>query len=261
MTNNVGTPDWQRGIVTAGKLLATIPAGTTTETVTVPPNAQSLAVVLNYVDVQTYVDVKGSTTGRSYSGAWRPSEVPFSYADSFYYFAVASQLDAQVEIRLSTAPTSPWYVFSESGVTLVDVAELVPTLQPDVNGSYYGITTVGYMAQSQRFSSLSLDGNGRLVTMPPTSGLSKAVAAGTTQLLALPSGNSWYLYGIDVVASAASVQTVTLIDSTGNTIATVSPPASGESKSVDLGGFYTNGSVSVTASAAATVTLRYTLGP
>ena len=261
MTSNVGTPDWQRGIVTAGKLLATVPAGVGTVTVTVPPNAQSLAVVLSAGDVQTAVTVRGVTTTRSYPGAWRAANVPFAFSDSFYYFGVASQLDPQVKITLSVLPGAAWYVFSESGVTLVDVAELVPTFQQDINGSFYGITVVGYMAQTQRFSSIALDGNGRLVTMPPTTGTSKVIAVGTTQLLAIPGANAWYLYGVDVVSAAASVQTVTLTDSLGNTIATISPPASGESKSVSLDGFYTYGSVSATATAAATVTLRYALGP
>ena len=258
---NIGTPDWQRGTVGAGKLLATVPGTDTSVTVSVPPNAQSLVIVVSYSSPENYVEVKGVTTGRGYTGALRTSDEPPSYGDAWYYFAVSSSLDEQVTVTLAAAPTSDWYVLSETGVTMVDVAELIGVQQYDYNTANSGLAVLGWSWQAKNYSSLVIDSFGRLVPFGPTVGVSKVLAAGTTQLLAAPGSGEWYLFGLDVEASGGVATSVALVDGAGNTFATVGVATVGDSRSVDLAATVTSSTVSVTASAAATVTLRYTPGP
>jgi hypothetical protein len=258
---NIGTPDWQRGIVSAGKLLATVPAATTSVTVDVPPNAQTLVVAMTYVTYEAFVKVKGVTTGRQYPGALRPSDVASTYADAFYYFSVSSQVDEQVEVTIAAATPDPWYVFSQSGVTVVDVAELIGVVQYDYNGAEYGLSVLGLSPQLGQYASLEIDENGRLIPFGPTNSTGLlAVPTASGQLLAAPASGNNYLFGADVLSTATLAGTVTLTIG-GVAIAAASFAAQG-TESIDLDGYVTNGVVDMVASQAGySVALRYTPGP
>ena len=260
MSPNVGTPDWQRGIVSAGLLIGTASGSQPSITVDIPPNAQTIVVAFTGGGSPTSITCQGVTTGNYYPGAYRKGSASISSRDT-YLFMVSSQLDDQVTITpLPNVNYGDWSVYSQSGVNIVDVPEILDLLQIGAAvSSGQGVNIFG--SDGVRARIISVDSNGRQVPLVPAVGNKVAVAVGTTQVVAAPTSGEWYLYGLDVEASGGVATTVTLTDSTGNTIAEVSVLTANDSKSVDLSGFVTSGSVSVTATAAATVTIRYALGP
>lgn len=259
MPSNIGTPDWQRATVSAGKLLASVPSGTSSVTVELPPNAQTIAILLPTSDYATDVTVAGVTTGLQYPVVYRPFTSNLG-ADIQFFASVMPSLDTSVVVQIAPNPGSEWWVYAMTSTEVVDVPALATVMAyVQVSDPQNGLVVVGWDGAS--YHPPRTDTTGRVVIAPPANGHQAAVAAGTTQLLAAPGSGEWYLYGLDVVASGGVATTCTLTDSTGNTIAEVSVPTAGDSKSVDLSGFVTSGSVSVTATAAATVTLRYAPGP
>jgi hypothetical protein len=126
---NIGTPDYQRGVVSAQALLATVPANTATFTVGVPPNTETLAVIFPGVASVSAISCTGTTTGATYLGVYTQpqSAIP---ADGTYFFDVSSAIDASVTITVTNPPASSWYVYSDSGVHIVaDVSKLTNNLR------------------------------------------------------------------------------------------------------------------------------------
>lgn len=257
MTQIVGTPDWQRGVVSAGKLLATMAAGTSTVTVAVPPNARSLVVCLSYVEQPAFVEVKGTTTGRSYVGNTFPADIQPAYSDSFYVFDVASQLDAEVTISLPAATTDPWYVYSSTATSILSIPDLSATMaNPVYLGSPPGITIIGWDG-TPHAQALATDKVGRLAIMPPTDAVSLPLTVASEQILARSTTGGYYLFGYDVYPDGAmTAGTVEVLNNGVLVSAVVADPST--PCSIDLKGFYTFGPVEVSYSGTnASIVLRY----
>lgn len=123
-----GSPDGQRGITTAQKLLATTAPGTSSATVTVPPNAETIVVAVPLPPAGPKAVCQGVTTGFDYPGLSAPSQYSTpSHAE--FLFDVSSALDAQVTITLQFSPARAWYVISDQGVRITaDASKLTSRL-------------------------------------------------------------------------------------------------------------------------------------
>lgn len=115
--STIDTPDNQRGVVSAQLKLATVAGGTTTATVTVPPNTETLIVIGDPPGVGALASCRGVTTGIYYLGT-TISNPTLASADVITFFDVTSVIDQQVTIAWDTAPASTWYVYSDAGVHL-----------------------------------------------------------------------------------------------------------------------------------------------
>lgn len=261
----VGSPDYQRGVVSSEKLLATVAAGTTSVVVAIPPNVTRIIVAWKtYIDQQS-VTVTGNTTGMTYPGSSLNIN-NVGYNSFFYEFEVSPVIDDQVTVSIQAIlATAQWYVLSTSDTDVVNIPALSNLIQVDnAVTNELGINimgTDGPLTGTHDSHIISVDTNGRMVPLVPTVGIKVTVPAGTTQVISAPTSGSWYLFGIDVSITGGTTTPVTLIDSNGNTIAYDDPPSGGESHSINLGGFCTTGSVSVTVTTGATVVLRYAPGP
>jgi len=112
------TPDYQRGVVSAQQLLATVAAGTAEVTVDVPPNAETLIVCVQEYPSSLFIRAVGVTTGVVYPTAF------CSTGDGIVtwqaqFFDCSSPLDSKVQITCATAPSQPWYVYSDAAVHVV----------------------------------------------------------------------------------------------------------------------------------------------
>jgi hypothetical protein len=122
--SNIGTPDYQRGVVSAQALLATVPANTTTVTVGVPPNAETLIVTAPVAPITPTLYCVGVTTGLRYPGTPIPP-AGAGYPGATYFFDASSALDSQVTFQFLIAPTHEWFVYSDAGVHITaDLSKL-----------------------------------------------------------------------------------------------------------------------------------------
>jgi len=112
---NYGSPDWQRGFYSAQKLLATIPAGQQLTDVTIPPNCESLVVMVPSPQAGQNVQVKGTTTGLIYVGTTYGMFAGGGNAETFV-FDCSSEVDSQVQIEISPTGTATAYVYADAGV-------------------------------------------------------------------------------------------------------------------------------------------------
>ena len=157
---NIGTPDWQYGVVSAGTLLASEPSTSSSVSVDLPPNASTLMVFTEFE--LTLYDVKcvGNTTGVEYPGLVRAPAQGIQMR-SVVLFDVASQVDSSVTITLFQGPATPWYVYSSSGTHVVDVPELAMlVVEESLNPHGYGIMALGSDGAEARY--LSTDSSGKL---------------------------------------------------------------------------------------------------
>lgn len=260
MSNVVGTPDWQRGTVSPGKLIATVPPGTLTTTVSIPANAQAIAVAsqpgLNLGDVI----VRGVQSGIYYQGAGVIVDVNTLSAIQIFPLPLTG-LDTSLDVSVlsSTAP-SPWYVYalSQSGALWVmGIDRMVMEAGNPI--PYYGVPTLVSDGSNMLFP--LVDGNGRQISLVPTVGHSQTVAAGTTQLLVPAFGTGDYLFSIDVINTSGVANTLTFTDASGNTIGIVALAVADPTFTTELQGFRITTALSVTATAAATIVVRYAPGP
>ncbi len=125
--NNVDTPDHQYSAVSAQRLLATIPAGTTTIDVDLPINLETLVLVAQVVDYPTYITVTGKTTGVQYAGVALPPLDSGSSWSQFLY-DVSSAVDATVTITFASATVADIYAYSDAGVHLIADPNLAAAL-------------------------------------------------------------------------------------------------------------------------------------
>lgn len=113
----IDTPDYQRGVVNAQKLLGIIAAGDLSLTVGVPPNAESIVIVVGDVTQGFLVTVTGNTTGMLYVGMAWPQALAGN-ANGTWVFDASSPLDDAVTVRLTAPSTLPTYIYADSGVHL-----------------------------------------------------------------------------------------------------------------------------------------------
>lgn len=125
---SIDTPDYQRGLVSAQKLLATVPAGTDFVVVGVPPNAESVVVAGSPGTTALGAAVAGVTSGIVYSGALLTG-TNVSGVTPQWVFDVSSVVDEQIQVTCFTDPQQQWFVYADAGVHLtVDTSKLGNTL-------------------------------------------------------------------------------------------------------------------------------------
>lgn len=260
MAQNVGTPDWQRGIATPQKLLAAVAGGTGSVIVAVPPNAESLVVFA--------VGAPGLGTLSAYG---EPSNIFYPIQESFsvhggnssgqYFINVSGQVDTEVLFGWSIAPGSTWYVYSDQAPHISfdpNVGQLVQ--ERDSLLGLWGVLALGSDTVNQHV--IETDSHGRLIPLVPTLTTGAVVmTTSPTQLVAAPASGAWYLFGVDFRNDSAARDTPSLLDSTSAQL-TLSGVAAGGSDHVDLKGYRTTGKVQIVGlTTSAYVTLRYAPGP
>ena len=157
---NIGTPDWQYGVVSAGMLLASEPGTSASVTVAIPPNAKTLFVFALPGNDWKGLRCVGATTGVEYPGVQRL--LTFNITSNYcVLFDVASQVDSSVIITWALQPSEQWYVYSSSSTHVVDVPELAAMAQePNVPPVNFGILAIGSDGTDARI--LSTDSSGKL---------------------------------------------------------------------------------------------------
>ena len=145
---NYGSPDWQRGVYSAQKLLATVAGGTRTASVTVPPNAETIVVSIPGGAGAYRLSLQGQTSLTEYPGiqAIQQTNIPIT---PMWFFDVSQCLDPIVEVIFTIAPATTWYVYADAGIHLTaDITKIanasgieyvIPTL-PDTAGSDHPAT-------------------------------------------------------------------------------------------------------------------------
>jgi hypothetical protein len=171
----VGAPDWSRAVLNAGKLLATVAAGTTSTVVTVPTNARVLYVAVPYNVNLSGATCVGATTGLAYEGILYPAQIFPGAADNFLVFDVSSQLDAQVTISLFGFVPLKWYVYSSTSINIVSVPDIAAASETDFNTGKRGFVVLAYESGAATFSSLHVDANQSLYVIDQQ--ILKAMAA------------------------------------------------------------------------------------
>lgn len=256
---NIGTPDWQRGVVTAGKMLASVPAGTGSITVELPPNACTLVVMIPSGSLPNGVDCVGGTTGMYYPGTEMVNAADAT-AGAMYAFTVSPETDPSVGVQMAPAPTVEWYVYAGNEVTVVSIAEIAKvTAYEGQTGRNHGITVLGN--DGSEATLISTDSNGRIIPMVPTESVDVTLTGASDSLLAAPASGRWYLFGFDVAVATGTAGVVTL-SAGGVVIATAQVGTTVNlTDHVDLGGFATGSAVTADGPANIAVTLRYAPGP
>jgi len=281
MSNVVGTPDWQRGVVSAGKLLKVVPANIQSTTVPIPPNAAALFVAMAERLAPNTVAIIGVQTGFLYPLTELPGATPYPY-DTFIAAPVLSALDQEVTIVFGVAPTSPWYVVSES------TAELVLTGVLDLLISETGQTTnpIGIMAlgsdgtysvalatdaSGKLVSLVGFDGSypralvtdvsGKLIPLVPTETQSTATTGSDALMIAAPASGAWHLFGFSVGPIGAGASGPCELSSGLSGRLNASYFNASYPFSVNLYGFRTTYAVSVNAPNNNLAVLTYAPGP
>ena len=259
MSNVVGTPDWQRGVVSAGKLLKVVPANIQSTTVSIPPNAAALFIAMAERLAPNTLAIIGVQTGFLYPLTELPGATPYPY-DTFIAAPVLSALDQEVTIVFGVAPTSPWYVVSES------TAELVLTGVLDLLISETGQTTnpIGIMALGSDGTysrALATDSLGHMIPLVPTKAQSTSTTGSSALMIAAPASGAWYLFGFSVEPIGAGVSgSCELSDGTSGRLNASYFNAS-YPFFVDLHGFRTTAAVYVNAPNNNLAVLLYAPGP
>lgn len=117
-SGGIDTPDFQTGVVSAQKLLASCAAGVTERAVYVPVNAETLIIVATEQNAISSISVTGNTTGIScpLSSISAPEGSGFSPT---WYADVSSVLDDAVTVSITFGVASAWYIYADSGVHMV----------------------------------------------------------------------------------------------------------------------------------------------
>lgn len=114
----VDTPDYQRGVVSAQVLLAHVAANVGSESIGIPPNAETICVVLSGAPpIGTVVTLATSGGIIPQLGVSLPA--PNSRQPVTWFFDASSVLTATTIVRITPTPTSEWFVYADSGVHLV----------------------------------------------------------------------------------------------------------------------------------------------
>lgn len=197
----IDTPDYQAGVVSAQKLLASVAAGTATVTTGIPPNCETLVVAAPPGSASGQPICFGTSTFINYPGTQVFPPATTS-ASSVFAFDVSSVIDAQLRITWPTAPTSPWYVYSDSGVhTIADTSS-----HKDANGSIFTVSVIPYGQPGshppQELTTISaVAAANALIVTAPGAGKRLRVFGGSIAMAA--AGMDGYLY--DLVDSTAFV--------------------------------------------------------
>jgi hypothetical protein len=121
----VDTPDNQRGVVSAQVLLGAFPANSRLQTIGIPPNTETLVVVVRSLGLtRPTVQCTGLSTNMGYPAITSPSAQ--SGTASTFYFDVSATLDTEVTLSLDLIDGGDlWYAYADAGVHVVnDVGKL-----------------------------------------------------------------------------------------------------------------------------------------
>lgn len=139
----IDTPDYQRGIVNAQKLLATEGPTSTGVTVGIPPNCETLVVAVEPGFSPVLVQCLGVLSGIQYPGV----RLIYSYQANggmVWLFDVSDVIDRELVLEWDGAPGAVWYVYSDAGVhATTDVGA-----NRDRNGTQFVVPVVPYAATS-----------------------------------------------------------------------------------------------------------------
>lgn len=119
----IDTPDYQQGVVSAQALLATESSGSTTVTVTLPANCQTLVIVCEGGSGSPTVTVTGAGTSIPYPGS-QLAQGTNTGSNVAFMFDVAPAVDSEVVVDLSGGGDPNWWVYSD------DAAHVVVNLGP-----------------------------------------------------------------------------------------------------------------------------------
>lgn len=128
----IDTPDYQRGFVSAQKLLASVPSGDNSTFVAIPPNAETLVVVsVNAMSPDTPALCRGTFTDTYYAGwpAWsnNPAQI------NTWFFDVSNAVDVEVVVGIFPITPGPWFIYADANAhTVVDMGRRI-----NGNGSQY----------------------------------------------------------------------------------------------------------------------------
>jgi len=120
---NIGTPDYQRGVVSPQILLATEPATTLTANIGVPPNVETLLIFAQEEAGWSFGHVKGTTTNKYYPFYQYVVNAPAS-SNPIIIASVEPAADGTYELQWITTGTKNWYVVGDSAVRQVVEANL-----------------------------------------------------------------------------------------------------------------------------------------
>jgi hypothetical protein len=167
----VGTPDYQEGVVSAQVPLATVPAATSSVLVGVPPNANTIAVLLQSTSQTLLVQANGTNTGALYQ-ATRVLTPGLANYWQLWWIDVTAVLDTQLEIIGVTPVTASWFVYGDTAARLTaDVSgyrtiQGIPYMVPTVPGT----TTRDHPPNEVSAAGATFTSNGILVAAPGGAG-------------------------------------------------------------------------------------------
>lgn len=271
----IDSPDGQYGVVASQVLLASLPTGTATVTVTLPANVNTVALMLvdQPASVGVGVDCVGVRTGVQYPGTIRSSP-PGLISSWVWYFEVMPSLDSEVEIGWNLAPTGDWYVVGMSGITQVDVPALTAATAGASQEIPANIVYVGGIYGGDIYPlGLDIDGNLKVVssggssapTYPDlTSGRVEMITNTATTIIAAPATGANYLFGIDFNNFTGSPGAMYCYAPPSNNQITGATPPTGQTVTVPLNGYRLTTALigqSAVASNLGFVTVRYAIGP
>lgn len=202
------TPDYQRGVTGAQKLVALVPSGTSSVVVGIPPNAESLAIYVPQPGYAAGITATGVTTGFEY-----PSTViPVSGFETANYSAavqVSSVVDNQVTISLGEAPTVSWYIVANQGIRLV--TEL--TIRSAMGGRgasqpVDGLLTLG--SDGTNAHPMFMDTQGRQYVVPAGSQKSLSITIGNGGEVLPAISGTYIIYGCAFMISAVDSASLAL---------------------------------------------------
>lgn len=259
-TPNVGTPDWQSGVVSAQSLLNTVATGVTSVVVNVPLNAEALLIISNYAD-DPPPQITVSGTGPFLEWPVYPLPPNFGTQTVAYMCPVSAALTPQVQVVWGTAPLQPWYVVSDAGGRLTIDATLAGALGIIGNSvPSIGLVTVG--SDGAYAHPFSTDSNGRQIPLVPTH-TTNVLGVSTTNAIILsgPVTGGFYLMSCDFRNDSGASIVLQIADAAAVAISNVRVPV-GDSRSVDLKGYRIAADLYCIASALnGFVTVRYAAGP
>jgi hypothetical protein len=252
----IDTPDGQYGTINPQQQIAYFASATGPETITLPPNAETILIYQNEVLSESLDLVQGVTSGCDYSFSKMPVGPPGS--NPIYVVSVVPAMDSQLIIGWSGYATGiSYYVVADSGIRqILDVY-----LQYVLGTVNFPVPTSALLmggTDGADLRALETDSNGRLVPLVPTASVAASnTVANETYLNALGSG-AYYLFGYD--ASAAAATDISCM-ANGANISQLNIAAGGNAQA-DLKGFRTAGPVTFTPGANTPfVALRYAIGP
>ena len=113
-----GTPDWQRGYYSAQKLLANVLGNQSYVNLTIPPNCETIVVVVPGTITRPQVTAK---TGLTYLNVvpLAPYNPNTSAGDWIYLVDATDVINASLQITLSGAAPSQWWVYADSAAKIV----------------------------------------------------------------------------------------------------------------------------------------------